>query len=148
VQIEGAPATIEVTQFQKALGLALAFTQMVPFRYGRFERAVLGPDATSEQKDELKKNFGAFMKNAKDEIDATSKLKVYANQAGFTRTDALTRIGNQVFAVDMKNNGNFAVSSAPVRFPQIWDASWLTWVQYNSSISDPMVRNIGEALGV
>jgi hypothetical protein len=70
------------------------------------------------------------------------------NQAGFTRTDALTRIGNQVFAVDMKNYSNLAVSNAPVRFPQIWDASWLDWVQYNSSISDPMVRNIGEALGV
>jgi hypothetical protein len=53
-----------------------------------------------------------------------------------------------VFAVDMKNDNNFAASNAPVRFPQIWDASWFTWVQYNSSIADPMVRNIGEALGV
>ena len=41
-----------------------------------------------------------------------------------------------------------APASAPVRFPQIWDASWFTWVQYNSSIADPMLRNIGEALGV
>ncbi|MEJ7604889.1 MAG: hypothetical protein WKF37_01130 [Bryobacteraceae bacterium] len=32
--------------------------------------------------------------------------------------------------------------------PQIWDSSWFNWVQYNSSISDPLVRNIGEALGV
>src|SRR5258708_36095179 len=48
----------------------------------------------------------------------------------------------------MKNDNNFATSNAPVRFPQIWDASWFTWVQYNSSIADPMVRNIGEALGV
>jgi hypothetical protein len=148
VRIDGAPAMIEVTQFQKALGLALAFTQMIPFRYGRFERNVLGPDATEEQKTALKQSLAVFMEAAKAEIKATEERKVYANQAGFARTDALTRIGNQVFAVDMKNNDNFAMSNAPVRFPQIWDASWFTWVQYNSSISDPMVRNIGEALGV
>ena len=148
VRIDGAPAMIEVTQFQKALGLALGFTQMVPFRYGRFERNVLGPDATPEQKAELKQSFSAFMQAAKAEVKATEERKVYANQAGFARTDALTRIGNQVFAVDMRNDKNFATSNAPVRFPQIWDASWFTWVQYNSSIADPMIRNIGEALGV
>jgi len=148
VRIDGAPATIEVTQFQKALGLSMAFTQLMPFRYARFEAKILGANATVEQKAGLKKGFGIFMENAKAEIDATTKSKIYANPAGFSRTDALTRIGNQVFAVDMQNNSNFAVSSAPVRFPQVWDASWFNWVQYNSSIADPMVRNIGEALGV
>jgi hypothetical protein len=148
VRIDGAPAMIEVTQFQKALGLALAFTQLIPFRYGRFETNVLGPNATVEQQTELKQAFTAFMNAAKAEIKATDERKIYANEAGFARTDALTRIGNQVFAVDMKNDNNFAASNAPVRFPQIWDASWFTWVQYNSSIADPMVRNIGEALGV
>lgn len=148
VRIEGAPAMIEVTQFQKALGLALGFTQLIPFRYGRFEKNVLGPDATAEQKADLKESFTAFMEHAKAEVEATESRGIYANRAGFARTDALTRIGNQVFAVDMKNNDNFAVSNAPVRFPQIWDASWFTWVQYNSSIADPMVRNVGEALGV
>jgi len=148
VRVDGAPAMIEVTQFQKALGLAMAFTQMIPFRYGRFEKNVLGDNATAEQKTELKQNFAAFMDAAKAEIKATEEQKIYANQAGFARTDALARIGNQVFAVDMKNDKNFAASNAPVRFPQIWDASWFNWVQYNSSIADPMVRNIGEALGV
>ncbi len=148
VLVEGAPATIEVTQFQKALGLAIVFTKLIPFRYGRFENKVLGPNATDEQKKSLKASFNAFLKNAKEELDATDKQKTYQNEAGFTRTDALTRIGNQVFAVDMRNFSNLAVANAPVRFPQIWDASWFTWVQYNSSISDPMVRNIGEALGV
>jgi hypothetical protein len=53
-----------------------------------------------------------------------------------------------VFAADTKIDANYAASTAPVRFPQIWDASWFNWVQYNSSIADPLVRNIGEALGV
>ena len=73
---------------------------------------------------------------------------IYDNDAGFRRTDALARIGNQVFAADMRNAANYVVANAPVRYPQIWDASWFNWVQYNSSIADPLARNIGEALGV
>jgi mono/diheme cytochrome c family protein len=152
VRIEGGPAMIEIAQFQKALGLALALTQKIPvfsyFRYARFEKKVLGPDATDAQKAELKQNLAAFMEPLVAETTFTNDNGIYANEAGFIRTDALTRIGNQVFAVDMKIDGNFAKANAPVRFPQIWDASWMNWIQYNASISDPMVRNIGEALGV
>jgi hypothetical protein len=149
VQVDGAPAMIEVTEFQKALALSVGFTKFIPFRYGRFEKRVLGPNASEDQKADLKKSFAAFLANADFELKNAKPGKgIYDNPAGFDRTDALTRIGNQVFAVDMKNAANFAPANAPVRFPQIWDASWFTWVQYNSSISDPLVRNVGEALGV
>jgi hypothetical protein len=148
VRIEGGPAMIELAEFQKALGLALGFTQLIPGRYSRFEERVLGQNASEEQKTALKQSFGRLLEVAKAEQKATGQAKIYVNPAGFIRTDALTRIGNQVFAVDMNNNGNFAVANASVRFPQIWDASWFNWVQYNSSIGDPLVRNIGEALGV
>jgi mono/diheme cytochrome c family protein len=149
IQIDGAPAMIEVTQFQKALLLAVGFTQKIPFRYGRFEMRVLGPDASEDQKADLKRRFTAFIDSAKFELDHAGPGKgIYDNLAGFDRTDALTRIGNQVFAVDMQRAENFAPANAPVRFPQIWDASWFNWVQYNSSIADPILRNIGESLGV
>jgi mono/diheme cytochrome c family protein len=149
VRVDGAPAMINVTEFQKALGLAVAFTKFIPFRYSRFEKRVLGANASGDQKTKLKQSFNAFLDNAQFELDNTKPGKgIYDNLAGFDRTDALTRIGNQVFAVDMKDAANFAPANAPVRFPQIWDASWFTWVQYNSSISDPLVRNVGEALGV
>ena len=148
IRIEGAPAMIEVAEFQKALGTAMGFTQKIPFRYGRFEKRVLGSNPTDEQKNQLKTAFDALLKAGLEEKEFTDDHKICGNPAGFSRTDALTRIGNQVFAVDMKNDANFVVANAPVRFPQLWDASWFTWVQYNSSISDPLVRNIGEALGV
>ena len=35
-----------------------------------------------------------------------------------------------------------------MNFPPLWDTAWFDWVQYNASIRMPMVRNIGEALGV
>ena len=149
VQIDGAPAMIEVTEFQKALLLAIGFTQKIPLRYSRFEKRVLGPNASEDQKADLKRRFTAFIDDAKFELDHAGPGKgIYDNLAGFDRTDALTRIGNQVFAVDMKKAENFTPANAPVRFPQIWDASWFTWVQYNSSIADPILRNIGESLGV
>jgi hypothetical protein len=110
---------------------------------------VLGPNPTEDQKADLKDSFAKFLKNAEFELTNAGPGKgIYDNPAGFDRTDALTRIGNQVFAFDMKNAVNFAPANAPVRFPQIWDASWFNWVQYNSSISDPLVRNVGESLGV
>src|SRR5260370_3272634 len=149
VQVDGAPAMIEVTELQNALVLAVGFTKLIPLRYARFEKRVFGPNASADQKAELKRRFGAFIDSAKFEIDNTGPGKgIYDNPAGFDRTDALTRIGNQVFAGDIKEAANCAPANAPVRFPQIWDASWFTWVQYNSSISDPLVRNVGEALGV
>lgn len=151
VLIEGGPAMIEVTEFQKALGLALGFTLKFPLsigRYSRFEERVLGPNPTAEQKQELRAGMEAYLNNGLAEKKAADAVHAYDNKAGFGRTDALTRIGNQVFAVDTGIAKNFAVSNAPVRFPQIWDASWFNWVQYNSSIADPLVRNVGEALGV
>jgi hypothetical protein len=151
VRIEGAPATIEVTAFQKALGLAVGFNATFPFkigRYSRFEKRVLGPSASEEQKAALKAGYDAFLEAALAEKKITDEGHIYDNVAGFRRTDALTRIGNQVFAADANIPANYAVSNAPVRYPQIWDSSWFNWVQYNSSIADPLVRNIGEALGV
>lgn len=148
IRIEGGPGMADLGAFQKAVGLALGFNKLVPGRYGRFETAVLGDAATPEQKAELKKDVETFLAAAMAERDYTHEHHIYDNPAGFGRTDALTRIGNQVFAVDLGISENFAVSNAAVRFPQIWDAPWFDWVQYNASIADPLVRNIGEALGV
>ena len=151
VQVEGAPAMIEVAAFQKALALALSFTTTFPLhigRYRRFEERVLGPNATPDQKRDLKTRVEQLVASARATLEVTSAGHIYDNPAGFMRTDALTRIGNQVFAADMNNTANYVPANSPVRYPQIWDASWFNWVQYNSSIADPLARNIGEALGV
>jgi len=109
---------------------------------------VLGANATADQKTQLKKQVDFFLDTARHQVDVTTVNHIYDNGAGFMRTDALARIGNQVFAADAGIDANYFPANAPVRYPQIWDASWLNWVQYNSSIADPLARNIGEALGV
>ena len=53
-----------------------------------------------------------------------------------------------VFGTEMDRDDNLAVGSAPVKFPSIWDAPYFSWAQYNGSVEQSMVRNVGEALGV
>ncbi len=67
---------------------------------------------------------------------------------GFTRLDALNRIGNTVFGTATGNLKNIVKTNAPVNYPYLWNTSWFLWVQYDASIMGPMIRNSGEALGV
>ncbi len=91
------------------------------------------------------------------------------SEEGFGRLDALNRIGNQVFyenLIEPPKEGatdeelleqaaantfieqNFAAHNAPVSFPALWDVPHFIWAQYDASILNPAIRNIGEAIGV
>src|SRR5690606_23010283 len=72
---------------------------------------------------------------------------LYPTQEGYGRTDALARIGNTVFG-DNLSAENYKVGNVPVSFPPVWNIWKFDWVQYNASVSQPMARNIGEAMGV
>lgn len=148
VLIDGGPALTDLGKFRQALGRSLAFTRFVPSRFERFADRILGPDATDREKAQLRAQLDKVLAQGKGLVDLETMVAPQSVEEGFTRLDALNRIGNEVFAVDMKIPGNYAPTSSPVHFPRIWDASWFTWVQYNGSIRQPMVRNAGEALGV
>ena len=87
-----------------------------------------------------------FLNASLADQEFAAKKHLHDLKPGFARTDALGLILNRVFQ-DL-NDENLSVTDAPVNFPHIWDATWFDWVQYNASIRPPMVRNIGEALGV
>jgi len=147
VRIDGGAGTPDLASFQTELGYAVGFTAKVPFRFDRFARRVLGENASSDQKAKLKADFDAVLNKGLAEKAAGDAGNLYAAAGGFGRTDALARIGNFVFGTEL-DNSNLRVADAPVNFPPLWYASWFSWVQYNLSIQQPMVRNIGEALGV
>jgi mono/diheme cytochrome c family protein len=149
VLVDGAPALTNLSKFQKAMALSLLYTAYVPLRFDRFSDRVLGADADSTAKAALRKQFD----NVVTDVRAIAKLEKNNEhktvEEGFTRLDALNHIGNIVFSVDLNNEpANYVAYTAPVHFPRIWNASWFEWVQYNGSISQPMARNAGEALGV
>jgi hypothetical protein len=150
VLIDGGSALAHVFNFQSAVGLALAYTKYVPGRFGRFADRVLGADASDEARTALRRQLDDVLGVYKRTHDLEEAANPRHIEEGFARLDALNRIGNTVFAVDLgqDGDGNYAGPTAPVHFPRIWNASWFTWVQYNGSIQQPMVRNAGEALGV
>lgn len=148
VLIDGGSALTDLGKFRTALGLALAFTRYEPFRFDRFAERVMGHNASDAEKAELRGQFDMVLAQGKALADLDTTVATRSVVEGFGRLDALNRIGNEVFAIDLKYPGNYAALSAPVHFPRIWDASWFDWVQYNGSIEQPMVRNAGEALGV
>ncbi|MEI9986809.1 MAG: di-heme-cytochrome C peroxidase [Aliidongia sp.] len=146
--IDGGGAMTDLGKFRTALGLAVAYTVYVPFRADRFAERVLGPNASPEATAALKQKLADLLTSGKAALALDDNVKSTSIEEGFGRLDALNRIGNQVFALDLAIDENYVGTSAPVHYPHIWDSSWFDWVQYNGSILQPMVRNAGEAMGV
>jgi|HubBroStandDraft_6_1064221.scaffolds.fasta_scaffold21309_2 hypothetical protein len=148
VIVDGGSALTNVKNFQKAVGLSIVYTHLVPGRLARFADRVLGPGASDGAKSSLRQQFNAVYERVREVKNLETSVQAHSVAEGFARLDALSRIGNTVFALDLDRHENFVAYSAPVHFPRIWDASWFEWVQYNGSIQQPMTRNVGEALGV
>ncbi|WP_249128366.1 di-heme-cytochrome C peroxidase [Bradyrhizobium sp. AUGA SZCCT0169] len=148
VIIDGGPALTDLFKLKQGMGVALLYTRLIPTRFDRFAARILGPDSAVADREILKYQIDQVLtqlkavKNLEEAVASQSVLE------GYGRLDALNRIGNQVFSIDLKKPENYAGSSAPVHYPRIWNTPWFDWVQYNGSIMQPMVRNAGEALGV
>lgn len=147
--IEGGPAMTDIGLLTSSLGASLgqtALSSKIPFFNGRFDRFAkrvleeeYSPSTRKLLKDEIAQLIEHLAGSGGDIIEVTE---------GFTRLDALNRIGNQVFSAEANRRENYAPVDAPVNYPHIWTASWFDWVQYDGSIMGPLIRNTGEALGV
>lgn len=175
VRYDGGPAMINPNKLMEILFRSMLETQYNGRQFKRFAARILGEGNTDAARAELKKEYSRVFTQLIKHVFAAIKLQneqiieqdiaqgresetlrniadnVKANfrqTEGFGRTDALNRIGNQVFALDAGKPENMVVPDAPVSFPFIWSSSWFVWVQYDGSIMQPMIRNAGEALGV
>jgi mono/diheme cytochrome c family protein len=127
---------------------------------GLMETTKAAIDATLENT----RSFKKFAKklNATDEETLRSQLSlasediagiIYRNgselhQGGFGRVDAATAIRNEIFVHDLGIEENFAVPSAPVSYPALWDTPRFDKVQYPGYAENPFGRNVGQVLGV
>ena len=149
IRVDGAPAINDITTMVEALGMSMLYTKYVPFRFDRFARRVLGADYNDANKEKLKTGFNAAWDKLQKVVNLQKGVEKQSVKEGFARLDALSRIGNQVFSINMNFNvKNYHPTNAPVNFPHIWHSSWYDWVQYDGSIMQPMIRNAGESLGV
>ena len=148
VVIDGGPALTNLFTMKQGMGVSLLLTRYLPGRFNRFAERILGPDATLDDREALKNQLDQVLKQYKQVKELEERVASQSVLEGYGRLDALNRIGNQVFSIDLKKPENYAGSSAPVHYPRIWNTPWFDWVQYNGSIMQPMVRNAGESLGV
>jgi hypothetical protein len=132
--------------FQVELAGAFATTLANPIKFNRFARRVLGPDSSWSARATL---WGDVLSTFRDLIRASRgalSSHWYPTQEGFGRTDALARIANTVFG-DHLDPANYRMGNGPVSYPYMWNIWKFDWVQYNASVSQPMARNVGEAVG-
>jgi len=148
VVIDGGPALTNLFAMKQGMGISLLLTRYWPGRFDRFAERILGPDATLDDREALKNQLEQVLDRYKQVKNLEERVASQSILEGYGRLDALNRIGNQVFSIDLKKPENYAGSSAPVHYPRIWNTPWFDWVQYNGSIMQPMVRNAGESLGV
>ena len=148
VVIDGGPALTNLFAMKQGMGISLLLTRYWPGRFDRFAERILGPDATLDDRETLKNQLDQTLNQYKQVKNLEERVAAQSIVEGYGRLDALNRIGNQVFSIDLKKPENYAGSSAPVHYPRIWNTPWFDWVQYNGSIMQPMVRNAGESLGV
>lgn len=148
IVIDGGSAMVNLFELKKGIGLSLLLTKYWPGRFSQFADDVLGEGSSVADRMTLRQQLDLVLKQYGQVKSLEESVATGSVEEGYARLDALNRIGNQVFSIDLNKPSNYAAHSAPVHFPRIWNAPWFDWVQYNGSIMQPMVRNAGEALGV
>jgi hypothetical protein len=151
VRIDGGQAmhaftAMKIGHFLPVLLGSAASTYYNPFKFNRFAWNVLGAEHYRQGKAQLHAELGDWLWEMARQGWSDWRRGLYTTQEGFGRTDALARIGNTVFG-DHLNPDNYREGNAPVSYPYLWNIWRFDWVQYNASVSQPMARNVGEALG-
>lgn len=148
IVIQGGAAMHDAVAFQRAMARAMIMTAELPWKRARFLNEVL-------ERDPDRPGGRLALEVAFDRAIARIKAAAAEPERGLNpvaeghgRLDALQRIANQLLADDLALPSNALPMDAPVSFPPVWDIWRFDWVQYNASVRQPMVRNVGEALGV
>jgi hypothetical protein len=149
LRLDGAPANADFQQFLLDLKAASSTTLSQSDRFNVFAKAVLGEGASAAKVANLKTNFGAWVKQFGDFMDAS----LPASPWGPGRLDAFGMIFNRVAGRDLGIAKNFRVADAPVSYPFLWNASRQDHTQWNGGVPNGLYiqaigRNTGEVYGV
>ncbi|MFK8161771.1 MAG: di-heme-cytochrome C peroxidase [Lewinella sp.] len=154
--IDGAPTLANFVMFFDRLVLSLNKTYDDPEKFNRFAKNVLADKyQVAEARQDLKKRLEKWMQGSTERqgVNRTSN-NLPKDFTSYGRLDAFTNIENAgtAFALNMLHNRNAA--NAPVSYPFLWGTHQSDRVQWNGSapniprIAGPMVRNIGQVVGV
>jgi hypothetical protein len=149
--MDGAPSQVSLDLFGIKYGVALLQTLLPESlrdwqfpRFDRFATRVYGHKPNALEWVKLYIDLAVYSV----EMGLAGATDQDSTPAGFFRLDALDAIGNQVFGVDIGPKSNMGPTTAPVSYPMLWTVPWLAWAEYPGVVRSPMIRNVGEALGV
>jgi hypothetical protein len=142
--IDGAPAMADVESFLELLAKSLEATHQNDERMQRFATRVLADNYNEIEVEALQKSVKAYSTALGQMVERNASPVKY----GFARLDAFGAILNEVCATALQVPENRQPADAPASFPFLWETPQLDWVQWNGSASNPLARNVGEALGV
>ena len=112
----------------------------------KFDRLASRLNATSsDAKAQLRARFEAQALNAHE---YATRSAATPSPWGTARIDAATMITNRVLANLPGIPENTSTPTAPVKPPFLWNAPQALWTQWAASVQDPIVRNLGETVGV
>lgn len=145
ILIEGGGSLHDAGALQAMIGKAVLATEWLPWKRSRFLDAVVAE--TGQTQNQVSADLDHAASVAWQGVKQSLMRPQYEPE-GYGRLDALQRIANTVFADDLSEPSNNQRGNGAVKFPFLWDIWRLDWVQYNAAVRQPMVRNVGEALGV
>lgn len=152
--IEGAPTLANFVEFFERLVEALNKTHEDDAKFERFAKNVLGNNYSENNANNLRAKLQEVA-IATAERQAVNRLpEGYPSDfTSYARLDAFGNIQNAgtAFALDDLSNKN--PPTAPVSYPFLWGTHQSDVVQWNASAPNtaligPLVRNIGEVVGV
>jgi mono/diheme cytochrome c family protein len=146
ILIEGGAAMHDAVAFQRMMAEAMVLTAELGWKRERFLDEVMRREPWPGGREALARSLDVVVARIKARKDLEDRLTVVPE--GHGRLDALQRIANQLLGENLDIQANERPRDAPVSFPPVWDIWLFDWVQYNASVRQPMVRNVGEALGV
>ena len=154
LMIEGAPTLANFETIYTELINAVVNTKSNSEKFKRFADRVLPKGYSSSDEDTLKKQMDEWIGKAQDRQAVNLLPSDFPKDfAGHGRVDAFGQIANSGTALSMNKLSNNNPPSAPVSYPFLWGTHQSDVVQWNASapnipVVGPLVRNVGEVVGV
>ena len=152
--IDGAPTLANFVKFFDAIVAALNITYENDEKFRRFSLRVLGSKYSVANAKKLRKKLldTATKTKQRQEVNALP-LDYPEDFTSFARLDAFSNIENAGSAFALGDLSNKNTPAAPVSYPFLWGTHQSDFVQWNASapntpVVGPLVRNIGEVVGV
>lgn len=154
ILVDGAPTLANFVLFFSELVAALNSTHEDDVKFERFARNVLQEDYSKSRAVQLREQLGdvSFAVAEREVVNRVPK-DYPSDFTSYARLDAFSNIQNagSAFALNDVTNRNSPI--APVSYPFLWGTHQSDVVQWNASapntpVVGPLVRNIGEVVGV